>query len=58
MSENVPSDMCARRRIRVACAFVQFDQNLPLADFGWPRMQIFFYVDSETDHIARLGRLI
>ena len=26
--ENVPSDMCAQRRLRLACAFAQSDQNL------------------------------
>ena len=40
--ENVPSDMCAQRRFRSACAFAQSDQNLPSAHFGLPRMQSFF----------------
>ena len=26
--ENVPSDMCAQRRLRIACAFAQSDQSL------------------------------
>ena len=33
-SENVPSDMCAQRRFRSACAFAQSHQNLPKAHFG------------------------
>ena len=27
-SENVPVDICAKRRFRSACAFAQYDQNL------------------------------
>ena len=33
-SENVPSDMYARRRFRSDCAFAQSDQNLHWAHFG------------------------
>ena len=33
-SENVPSDMCAQRRFRSACAFAQTDPNLRLMHFG------------------------
>ena len=41
-SENVPSDMCAQRRFRSACAFAQSDQKLHTAQFRLPRMQSFF----------------
>ena len=46
--ENIPSDMCARRRFRSACAFVQSDQNPPWAQFGLWRMQIFFMRTTKT----------
>ena len=34
---NEPSDMCAQRRFRSACAFAQADQNLHWANFGKSR---------------------
>ena len=33
MTQNVPSDMCAQRRLRLAFAFAQSDQNLHRAHF-------------------------
>ena len=48
MLENVPSDRCAQRRFRSACAFAQSDQNLHWAHFGKPRMQSFFMRSAKT----------
>ena len=47
-SVNVPSDMCAQRRFKSACAFAQTDQNLQWAHFGWPRMQSLFTWTTKT----------
>ena len=58
-SENVPSDMCARRRFRSACAFAQSDQHLHLAHIEQPRMQKFLHADNEdSDQTARMRRQI
>ena len=35
-SENVPSDMCAQRRIISACAFAESDMNVRWAHFKKP----------------------
>ena len=47
MSENIPSDMCAQRRFRSACAFAQSDQNLHWAHFWTAKDAKFLHVDNE-----------
>ena len=47
-SGNVPSDLCARRWFRSACAFAYSDQSLDWAHFRWPRMRSFFMRTTKT----------
>ena len=55
MSENVPSDMCAQRRFRSACAFTQSDQNLHWSHFWNAEL---LHADKEKfDQTARARRL-
>ena len=59
MSENVPSDMCAQRRFRSACAFAQSDQNLPWGAFWIATDTKFLNADNEdSDQTARMRRLV
>ena len=43
--ESVSSNMCAQRRFRSDCTFVQSDQNLDCVHFGLPKMQSFSHLD-------------
>ena len=40
-SEDVPLDMCAKRRLRSTCTLSRSDQNHHRALFEYPRMQSF-----------------
>ena len=60
-SDNVPSNMCAQRRFRSACAFAQADQNLHWAHLKYSRMQssnLRLADKVDSDQTARMPRLI
>ena len=46
--ESLPSEMCAQQRFRLACTFMQSDQNLHCVHFGQLRMQSFFKKTTKT----------
>ena len=58
MSENIPSDLCAQRRLRSACGFSQSDQN------SWRILdrqggKVSLHANNEdSDQSARMHRLI
>ena len=52
--KNVPSDNCAQRRFRSACAFAPSSQNHYWMHFGWPMLQGFFIRTTKT--LIRLPR--
>ena len=55
--ENVPSHMCAQRRLRSACTFAQSDQNL--LGLLWIAKDEKLHADNEdSDLTARMRRLI
>ena len=58
-SESVPSDMCAQRRFRSACAFAQSDQNLHCAHFWLAKTEKILHADNkDSNQTARTRRLI
>ena len=56
---NIPSDVCAQRRFRSACAYAQADQNLRWALFWIAKDAKFvLYADiKDADQTARMHRL-
>ena len=53
-----PSDMWAKRRLGLACAFAQSDQNLHLVYFGWPWVESFIMWTAKIPITVRMRRLI
>ena len=50
--------MCAKKRLRSACALARSDHNLIFAQFGKPMMQSFLMITTDSNQIARRRRLI
>ena len=52
-SENLPSNLCAKRRFRSICSYAQSDQNLHWAHFNVQGCKDSSYVQKDSEQTVR-----